>query len=100
MIDFLEECNISRDTINEINAINYPANIYNFSCHKKEVIDIINYFNSIGLTCIDELLLYKLNIFLLTKEEIANKLNRYLLEEIVKLLNSNYEMIDTILYNK
>ena len=63
MISFLEKCGISTLVINEIEKNNSSANLYNFSCNKEEILKILGYLKELGVCCIDELLIHRINIF-------------------------------------
>ena len=61
MIDFLKDANITDDTIIEIMKNNNEASLFNLSCNDEDAIQIINYMRGIGITNIDELLIYRID---------------------------------------
>lgn len=96
MLDFLKEYNISDLTIKKIEKENSRANIYNLSCNKDEVIKILNYFRKLALNCIDELLIYRIELFFNSYEDILNCFSNYDIKDLAIKLNENYMFIDEI----
>lgn len=83
-------------SINEINTMLGKTILYNLSCNQENVINIIEYLKSIGIVNIKELIIYKTDIFLNTKDKIEKLFNRFNLNELVNIINNNYDEIDKI----
>mgnify|MGYP001660048502 FL=1 len=96
MIDFLKDANITDDTIIEIMKNNNEASLFNLSCNDEDAIQIINYMRGIGITNIDELLIYRIDIFFLTFEQFIKRLSKFNVPILVNLINDNYANIDII----
>lgn len=94
MIEFLKKCGISAEVVGEISKINSSANIYNFVCNQDEVIKIIDFLKSIGVTCIDELLIYRMDLFFSSLEEFKNLFSEHDLGTFVNEINNDYTVID------
>lgn len=95
MIDFLKDCYISNDTLKIMNE-KYPAELFDLNCNKKEIVKIINYLRSIGVSNIDELLIYETHLFYKTKSWIESRFSNYNINELVSKINENYEEIEII----
>lgn len=96
MIDFLKDANITDDTIIEIMKNNNEASLFNLSCNDEDAIQIINYMRGIGITNIDELLIYRIDIFFITFEQFIKRLSKFNVPILVNLINNNYANIDII----
>ena len=96
MIDFLKDANITDDTIIEIMKNNNEASLFNLSCNDEDAIQIINYMRNIGVTNIDELLIYRIDIFFITFEQFIKRLSKFNVPILVNLINDNYANIDII----
>ena len=96
MLDFLEKCEINNDVINEMKSNNVSANLYNLSCNSDEVIKIVQYLNKIGVNCVNELLIYRINIFFLDFETFIEKFVKNDIDNFVKIINTDYNLVDEI----
>lgn len=96
MIDFLKDANITDDTIIEIMKNNNEASLFNLSCNDEDAIQIINYMRGIGITNIDELLIYRIDIFFITFEQFIKRLSKFNVPILVNLINDNCANIDII----
>lgn len=96
MIDFLKNGGIADKVINDIKNANSEANLFNLKCNEEEVLKIINYFNSIGLTCVNELLVNRINLFFMDFNTLNDRLSKYDLNKFVQLVNNDYMIIDQI----
>ena len=96
MIDFLKDANITDNTIIEMMKNNNEASLFNLSCNDEDAIQIINYMRGIGITNIDELLIYRIDIFFLTFEQFIKRLSKFNVPVLVNLINENYANIDII----
>lgn len=96
MIDFLKDVSINDNTIIEMMKNNNEASLFDLSCNDEDVIQIINYMRGIGITNIDELLIYRIDIFFLTFEQFIKRLSKFNVPVLVNLINENYANIDII----
>ena len=96
MIDFLKDVSINDNTIIEMMKNNNEASLFDLSCNDEDVIQIINYMRGIGITNIDELLIYRIDIFFLTFEQFIKRLSKFNVPVLVNLSNENYANIDII----
>lgn len=95
MIDFLRDCDISEDTIDELYDL-YSFQLFDLSCNSDEIIKIIDYLRSIGIVNIEDLLINKTDIFYKTKKWIEDKISKYNIDEFVSKVNDNYDEIEII----
>lgn len=96
MIEFLKEYNISLDVIDRIKKENSSANLYNFSCNDEEIEKIINYFRELGINCINELLIYRIDLFFNSLDDIKERFAKYNSKDLVDSLNDDYSFIDNV----
>ena len=96
MIDFLKKANIKDDILIEIIKNNNPSSLSSLSVNEDECLKIINYMKNIGFTCIDELLINRLNIFLSSFDKFIKKLSKFNIPVLVQLVNTDYATIDII----
>ena len=75
---------------------NNEASLFNLSCNHEDAIQIINYMRGIGITNIDELLIYRIDIFFITFEQFIKRLSKFNVPILVNLINDNYANIDII----
>ena len=97
MLDFLKELGIEDKTIDILNNKYYDNILYSLTCNEYEINKIIDYFNNVGITCIDELLINHIDLFLETKENIENSFNKYDMNILIPTLNSNPQVIRNII---
>lgn len=96
MIDFLKDVNISDNTLIEMIKNNGEATLFDLSCNEDDAKKIINYMREIGITNVDELLIYKIDIFMLVFEQFVKRISRFNIPMLVDLINDNYANIDII----
>ncbi len=96
MIDFLKNVGISDDTLIEMLKNNNETAIFDLSCNEEDAINIINYIKNIGINNIDELLVYRMDIFFLTFEQLVKRLSKFNIPVLVNLINEDYTNIDII----
>ena len=92
-MDFLIDEEITVETINNIEDSNEMGLIYNFICQKKNALAVLRFFKKIGITSIDRLLIYKLEIFLVDVEKIKKAFNEYDASVLVQLINEDINAI-------
>ena len=93
MLDFLKDCGIKQEIIDYLENKLFENTQYCINCNEIEIKKIIKYFRSIGIKCIDDIILNNLDLFLLTSSEIEEKFNKYDIPRLVELINNNYEVI-------
>ncbi len=96
MIDFLKNVGISDDILIEMLKNNNEAAIFDLSCNEEDAINIIKYMRNIGITNIDELLIYRIDIFFLTFEQFVKRLSKFNIPALVNHINDDYANIDII----
>lgn len=96
MIDFLKAADISDDVLIEMIKNNDETAIYDLSCNDEDAIEIIKYMKNIGITNIEELLIYRIDIFFLTFEQFIKRLSKFNIPALVNHINENYANIDII----
>ncbi len=94
MIDTLMEIGIKKATIEKINE--NESLTYNLWCNIDDCKSIIEYLKSINIRNIDDILIYKPDMFMETKKDIENMFIKKNLFEIVNLINEDYMNIDII----
>ena len=96
MIDFLKKINIKEDVLIEIIKNNNPSSLSSLSVNEDECLKIINYMKEIGLTCIDDLLINRIDVFLSSFDKFIKKLSKFNIPVLVQLVNTDYATIDII----
>lgn len=87
MLDFLIVSGIKLSTIEELNL--NEANAFDLSCNKNECVKTITYLKIIGIKNIDELLINTTMLFLIPRDEVADKFEKHGKEEMVRLINED-----------
>ncbi len=95
MIEFLKDV-VDDITILKILNNNTEASIFDLSCNKNNCLEIIKYMKEIGIEVIDDLLVYRLDWFLINKEEVVKRFSKYNIPVVVKLINDDYVVIDSL----
>ena len=85
---------IDENTLKRITEINGESIIYTIETNKENISEIIDYLKKIGVKPINELLIYEFDFFLMDINEIKNRLNNELIEDI----NNDYICVEE-LYN-
>ena len=96
MLEFLKEYGISDNIIKMIEKENSRANIYNLSCNMEEVGKILDYFKSLNINCINDLLVYRIQIFFNCYEDILECFSKYNITSLVEKINEDFAIIDEI----
>lgn len=94
MINFLSDYGISNDTIYRLES--NMATVFNINCNKRDCIEIITLLKSIGIKNIDEIMLYSLELFFNTREEVEKKLEKHDINELVASINDDFTNIDKL----
>ena len=98
MLDFLKKAGIEENVIKDIDQTYSEANIYNLNSHEFEVVKIIEYFREIGIDCIDELLVFNLDVFFCGYDEIVEEFSKYNIKNVVDTINYDYMLINKFLF--
>ena len=95
-MNFLKKYGITEEIIEKIKTKNDPSQITMLLHNEEEVEEIIEYFQKIGITVVDELLISRLDIFFHEVEAIKNEFNKYNIEVLVNLINEDINAINFI----
>ncbi len=87
-MDFLKEMGY-KSLLSNIKQSNDEALIYSFICNSNNAKEVINYFQSIGIMVIDQLLVKRLEIFTINIEKIKSAFDNYDLDILVQLINED-----------
>ena len=96
MIDFLKDYDISNETISKIEKKYNKELLYIFNCNEYEIKKIIIYLKSINISCIDNILVDYIEIFLKTYQELLDLFNKYNIKKLVELINKDYHVLGEI----
>ena len=96
MLDFLEDYGIQNEVILEMEKVNTEANIFNFNSNEYDVGKIIKFFRELGINCIDDLLVNKIDLFFLRFDDIKKLFYKYDLYKLVELINKDYNIVDKL----
>ncbi len=95
-MNFLLNYNITQETINKIKENNEPSTIFLLETQRQNVIDIIKYLQLIKVETIDQLLINRVEFFLLPIEKIKRTFENYNLEILVQLINEDISVLNNI----
>ena len=95
MTDFLVVAGISIDTIDEIKKNNNL--LFELYSNKEEVIAICNYLRKIGVNNIDDIIIYRPDMFLETESSVNYYFSKFEIKDIVNKINEDYLNIDLVL---
>ena len=70
--------------------------VFDFLCNKDNASKIIEYFKSIGIEKIDELLINKIEIFLVDYDSSIKSFNNYDISTLVQLINEDINAINIV----
>ena len=100
-MEFLLNYGLNENDIRDIqNEVDNDI-LKNIELNQKNVIEIIEYLNEIGINdmTIKDLFLKQIGIFHRTKNEIASVFDEYELDSIIKSLNYDVNTVDLIEFN-
>lgn len=95
-MNFLKEYGIDDKTIESIEDSYDSSTLNNFITDEKNVGDVINYLRNKNIFVIDELLINRIDLFMMDKENIDRHFNECKIDNIINLINEDYTMIDYI----
>ncbi len=95
-MEFLEELNISKETIDKIVSNNDEVELYELSTHCTNVTKLINYFRELGISnsSIEELLINNTYIFLNDFDNIKKSLEEENISEVVSAVNDDSSALE------
>lgn len=95
-MDFLRELNFSDEVINKIEIANDKSLIFNFICSKDNVIKNIEYLRSIGVEVIELLLVYRIELFLISHVELEKVIETFEVPTLVQLINEDINAVNLL----
>ena len=95
-MSFLLEYNISDDTIKKIIENHEESMIFSVLCFKENVLEAIRYLESIHVEVLDELLINRLELFLLPKRKIQERFEKYNIQVLVELINEDINVLNNV----
>jgi hypothetical protein len=96
MIEYIALAGISDELRDKmIDNLGYDS-VLNLACNYELVKNNISLFRQLGIEDVDNLLLNKDYVFLKDTREIFNKFTNFNLNEIINLINNDYDAIDVV----
>jgi hypothetical protein len=95
-MQFLIDAGFKTDVIGDIEEKNEPSVVFDFLCNKDNVSKIIEYFKSIGIEKIDELLVNKIEIFLVDYDSLLISFDNYDIPTLAQLINEDINAINIV----
>ena len=92
-MDFLKQY-VEPEVVDEVMDYWNDDIIFSISCGQENVTKIIEYFESIDIKVIDDLLKRRLDIFLLPFDKIKNVFSKYNIPALVSIINEDIANID------
>ncbi|MBQ4263160.1 MAG: hypothetical protein IJB83_02810 [Bacilli bacterium] len=83
------------DKIKEIYGDGFLSDLY---LNKSNIKSVISYLKSLGIKCINELLIYKIDVFFKDVDFLECEIKKFDVSEFVNLVNDDYFMIDNYLF--
>lgn len=95
-MEFLKEVGISEDLINSLIKTYDEGVIDVLILEQANVLDVINYFKEINIQVIENLLLYKIELFTKDINIIKEAFNRFDINNLVAEINEDITTIDKV----
>ena len=95
-MNFLREFDISDKTIERIKENNDDSILNNLIFDSENVRKIIEFFREIDIEVIDDLLIYRPEIFSIDYKKLVDEFNKYNLKILVSLINDDISAINFI----
>lgn len=95
-MQFLIDAGFKTDVIGDIEENNEPSVVFDFLCNKDNASKIIEYFKSIGIEKIAELLINKIEIFLVDYDSLIKSFNNYDISTLAQLINEDINAINIV----
>ena len=96
MLEFLKDYGIEDSVILEIEKVNTSTNIYNLNCNEYDAGKIINFLRELGVRCINQLLVNKIELFFFRYDDVKRLFYKYDLYKLVELINQDYNIVDKL----
>ena len=97
MLDFLKNAGIDYFVIEDLKKTYDSDNLYTLYTNEYEAVKIINYFKSLGIEYIEEMLVYCFNVFIYSLDEVKAAFKKYGEKKCANLINKDYYLINKIL---
>ena len=94
---FLKEYNINEEIIDEIRRHNSDAVFSDLCLREEETKEVIDYLMSLNIEPIEELLIYKIDLFFMDINKLKNIFEKPNKEEIINRINDDFFTIDEII---
>lgn len=97
-MEFLKNYGLVDSDIEEILNANSKSIVNNLILNQKNVMEIIEYFQELGVSVetIKNMLVYQIGVFHKTKKELVTAFDEYEMESIIKSLNFDVNTFDMI----
>ena len=95
-MDFLLEYGITKDTIKKIKENNEESTCFYFMLKENNIKEVIEYLLSINIEVIETLLIDRLELFFIPKEEIKKRFDTYNIEVLVQLINEDINVLNNV----
>lgn len=95
-MDFLLEYGISQETIKKIKENNEESTCFYLMTQEENAKEVIEYLKAIKVEAIDNLLIDRLELFFIPKEEIKNRFETYNIEVLVQLINEDINVLNNV----
>ena len=96
MVDFLKKANISDEVISKMKEEYSDSTLFDLSCNEDDCLKIINYLKELGISNIDDLLLYEIEVFKLKFNDLVKKLSKFNIPLFVNIINEEYVSIENL----
>ena len=96
MFDFLKNVGISDEVITEIIKNNSNSTVDNLVINSDNCLKVITYLREIGIRNIEELLIYRIDLFIQRFSRVKERIEKVNISELVKLVNDDCFSIDMI----
>ena len=95
-MDFLKEYGIKDEVINQMLKSYDQVLIDVFLFDEANVRKVIEYFQVLGIKVIDDLLLYRIEIFSIDVEKLKKSISRFDQQELIRRINEDYNTINCL----
>lgn len=95
-MDFLLEYGVSTDTITKIKENNEESTCFYCMTKETNIKEVIEYLLSIKVEVLENLLIDRLELFFIPKEEIKKRFETYNVEVLVQLINEDINVLNNV----